>query len=83
MWYICFVQICFCFPENLHKLYGMPTATKWWSADYQHKNFAPEKCKSKFAFLLHVFVYLCGRYWQIILAKDQDFSSKFEFTARV
>ena len=35
-----------------------------WSAEYQHKNFAPEKCKSKFAFLLSV--YLCGRCWQII-----------------
>ena len=27
-------------------------------------NFAPEECKSKFAFLL--FVYLYGRYWKTI-----------------
>ena len=51
------------------------------SAEYQHKSFAPEKCKSKFAFLL--FVCLCGRYWQIIQAENQDFSSNFEFTVRV
>ena len=35
-----------------------------WSSEYQHKNFAPEKCKSNFAFFLSV--YLCGRCWQII-----------------
>ena len=35
-----------------------------WSGEYQHKNFAPEKCKSKFTFLLSI--YLCGRCWQII-----------------
>ena len=30
----------------------------------QHENFAPEKCKSKFAFLL--LVYLYGMFWQVI-----------------
>ena len=33
-------------------------------AEYQHKNFAPEKCKSKFAFFL--FICLCRRHWEII-----------------
>ena len=45
------------------------------------ENFAPEKCKSQFAVLL--FVYLCGRYWQIILTESQDFSSNFKFTVHV
>ena len=48
---------------------------------YEHKNFAHEKCKSKFVLLQ--FVYLCAKYWQNIYAENQDSLSNFEFAARV
>ena len=37
----------------------------------EHKTFNPEKCKSKFASLL--FMYLFGRYWQIFKPKTRIF----------
>ena len=48
---------------------------------YEDKNIARENCKSKVAFLQ--FLYLCAKYWQIIYAETQDYSSNFEFTASV
>ena len=64
----CSDLLFFCFPKNSQKLFKMPTTSNMadinWCTEYQHKNFAREKCKSNFDLLL--FAYLYGRHWQII-----------------
>ena len=64
MWYVCFAQIYFWFPKKLEKIVHDANRYKMEDIKEPSMNFAPKKCKSKFAFPLFVFLY--GRYCQII-----------------
>ena len=60
--FVFFVQIYFCFPKQWKNCTWCQPLQKGghYRAEYQHKNFAPEKCKNKFAFPLFLCICLGG-----------------------
>ena len=60
-WYICFVLIYFCFPENLQKLYKMPTTTKMADISAASMNTRTSLVKTAKARSLFFNLYICVR----------------------